>query len=213
MKHIEYERDPAAIYRQSFKTIRAEARLEKLPEDLHPVAIRVIHACGMVDLAGDLASSEGAVAAGQNALRKGAAIVTDVEMVKSGIIERFLPADNPVHCTLNKPPVRDHAQVIGNTRSAAAVDFWDEFLEGAIVAIGNAPTALFRLLERLAEGAPKPALIIGMPVGFVGAVESKQALAELNHGCAFITLHGRRGGSALAAAAVNALASGLEAAR
>ena len=211
--NVEYERDPAAIYRQSFEMIRAETRLELLPEELHPVAIRMIHTCGMIDLVEDLAASLGAVEAGQNALQSGAAILTDVEMVKSGIIKRFLPAGNPVRCTLNEPQVRSHAQAIGNTRSAAAVDFWDEFLEGAIVAIGNAPTALFRLLELVLGDGPKPALIIGMPVGFVGAVESKQALSELDHGCAYITVHGRRGGSALAASAVNAVAAGLEGAR
>ena len=206
---FEYVHDPAEIYRQSFAAIDAEAGLDRFPENIRPLVIRLIHACGMVDVVDELAFSQTAVDAGKDALQKGANIYCDVEMVRSGIIARFLPADNKLICKLNDERVALHALKIGNTRSAAAVDFWEGGLEGSVVVIGNAPTALFRLLERLEDGAPKPALVIGIPVGFVGAVESKQALAGNSLGIEYITVHGRRGGSAMASAALNALAGGL----
>lgn len=208
MSLAEYIKDPAEIYKQSFATVEREAGLEKLPAEMRPVATRLIHSCGMVDIIDDLEFSENAVKNGKAALLSGCAIYTDVEMVKAGIIERFMPASYKLICTLNDERVPDHAKQIGNTRSAAAVDFWDE-LEGAIVVIGNAPTALFRLLERIEGGAPKPALIIGIPVGFIGAVESKQALGSNTSDLDFITVHGRRGGSAMASSVLNALAGGL----
>jgi precorrin-8X/cobalt-precorrin-8 methylmutase len=203
---MDYIRDGSAIYRQSFATIRAEARLERLPADLETVAVRLIHACGMTDIVGDLAYSSNAATAGRIALAQGAPILCDAQMVANGVTRTRLSAHNAVICTLNEPEVPAIAQKLQNTRSAAALELWRTHLEGAVVAIGNAPTALFRLLEMLEEGAPKPALILGFPVGFVGAIESKAALAQIRHGIPFITLHGRRGGSAMAAAAVNALA-------
>jgi len=209
MNAYTYIRDPAEIYRQSFATVESEARLSSLPTFMRPVAMRLIHSCGMVDVLDDLAFNEGGAEAGRTALQGGAAVFCDVEMVRSGVIARLLPADNDVVCTLNDPLVADHATTIGNTRSAAAVDYWDARLEGAVVAVGNAPTALFRLLERVDEGAPRPALVIGIPVGFVGAIESKQALAANDMGLNYITVQGRRGGSAMASAVVNALAGGL----
>ena len=204
-----YVRNPAEIYRQSFATVEAEANLSHIDADGCALATRLIHACGMIDIVDDLETSPNAMARGRTALQNGATIFCDVEMVRHGIIRRKLPKGNELICTLNDSRVVDHATAIGNTRSAAAVDLWDERLEGSIVVIGNAPTALFRLLERLEEGAPKPALVIGIPVGFVGAAESKQALAENFSQIPFITIHGRRGGSALAAAALNAVATGL----
>jgi precorrin-8X/cobalt-precorrin-8 methylmutase len=203
---MDYIRDGSAIYRQSFATIRAEARLEKLPADLETVAVRLIHACGMTDIVDDLAYSSDAATAGRIALAQGAPILCDAQMVANGVTRTRLSAHNAVICTLNEPEVPAIAQKLQNTRSASALELWRMHLEGAVVAIGNAPTALFRLLEMLEEGAPKPALILGFPVGFVGAIESKAALAQIRHGIPFITLHGRRGGSAMAAAAVNALA-------
>ncbi|MBD8892408.1 precorrin-8X methylmutase [Roseibium litorale] len=203
-----YEHDPAAIYRQSFATVRAEADLGRLPEDMQDVAIRLIHACGMTDIVQDLAFSPKAASAGRAALASGAPVLTDVEMVSHGIIRRYVITSDVI-CTLNEPEVPSLAASLGTTRSAAAVEFWKPSLEGAVVAIGNAPTALFHLLEAIAKGGPKPALILGFPVGFVGAAESKQALADNPFGVPYIVLHGRRGGSALAAAAVNALAAGL----
>jgi len=205
-----YERAPAAIYAQSFATVRAEANLARIPESLHPVAIRLIHACGMVDVAGDLAFSDDAATAGMAALAAGAPILCDCEMVASGIIKRRLPEGNEVVVTLNDPRVEMLARKLKTTRSAAAVVLWRERLEGAVVAIGNAPTALFHLLERLDTGWPKPAVILGFPVGFVGAAESKAELASDPRGVPFVALQGRRGGSAMASAAVNALAGGLE---
>ncbi|MFD1695607.1 precorrin-8X methylmutase [Roseibium aestuarii] len=205
----DYERDPTAIYRQSFATIRDEVALAGLPDDLAPVAVRLIHACGMTDLMTDLVWSPQAVARGREAIAAGAPVFCDVEMVRHGIIRRYLPKPDQVICTLNDDRVPGHALALGTTRSAAAVDLWLEGMDGAVVAIGNAPTALFHLLERIAEGAPKPAVILGLPVGFVGAAESKAALAENPFDLAFLTLSGRRGGSALAAAAVNGLAAGL----
>lgn len=210
MSVAEYIKDPAEIYRQSFATVEREAKLGELPEEIRPIATRLIHSCGMIDVMDDLAFSKNAVVLGKNALANGKPIYTDVEMVKAGIIEKFLPADNKLICTLNDAQIQDHATKIGNTRSAAAVDFWDD-LEGSIVVIGNAPTALFRILERVKEGAPKPALIIGIPVGFIGAAESKQALSENSSGLEYITVHGRRGGSAMASSVVNALCVGASA--
>jgi precorrin-8X/cobalt-precorrin-8 methylmutase len=203
---MDYIRDGNAIYEKSFATIRAETNLAILPTDLETVAVRLIHACGMTDIVNDLAYSVGAAALGRKALAQGAPILCDAQMVANGVTRKRLPAQNEVICTLNDPDVAAIAQSFQNTRSAAALELWRGHMEGAVVAIGNAPTALFRLLEMLEEGAPKPALILGFPVGFVGAIESKAALAQIDRGIPFITLHGRRGGSAMAAAAVNAIA-------
>ncbi len=203
----DYIHDGAEIYRQSFATIRAEADLAAIPADLEKLVVRVIHACGMVDIVGDLRFSPHAGAAGRTALRNGAPILCDARMVAEGITRARLPADNRVICTLGEPSVPERARAMGNTRSAAALELWRPHLAGAIVAIGNAPTALFHLLDMLDAGAPKPALILGFPVGFIGAVESKAMLAADNRGVPFVALLGRRGGSAIAAAAVNALAS------
>jgi precorrin isomerase len=203
---LDYIRDGAEIYRQSFATIRAEADLELLPADMSKIAVRLIHACGMVDIVGDLDYTDDAVAIGRAALANGAPILCDAWMVADGVTRKRLPVENQVICTLRDESVPDLAAKLENTRSAAALELWRPYLAGAIVSIGNAPTALFRLLEMLDEGAPKPALILGFPVGFVGAMESKAALAADSRGVPFITIHGRRGGSAMAAAAVNALA-------
>jgi precorrin-8X/cobalt-precorrin-8 methylmutase len=204
-----YERDPAAIYAASFATVRAEANLDRFDAGMQSVAIRLIHACGMVEVADRLAYSPDAYAAGHAALLSGAPVLCDCEMVGAGIIRRYLPAGNEVIVTLNDAIVPDRAKAIGNTRSAAAVELWAEKLEGAVVAIGNAPTALFHLLELIDAGAPRPAIILGFPVGFVGAAESKAELVANPRGCNFVALRGRRGGSAIASAAVNALAAGL----
>ena len=204
-----YERDPAEIYRQSFATVRAEANLDRFDTGMQSLAVRLIHACGMVEVADRIAYSQGAYLAGHRALKAGAPVLCDCEMVGAGIIRRYLPSDNQVIVTLNDPRTPDHAKAIGNTRSAAAVELWEPHLEGAVVAVGNAPTALFHLLEMIDAGAPKPAVILGFPVGFVGAAESKAELAARPRGCEFIALRGRRGGSAIASAAVNALAAGL----
>ncbi|WP_085306961.1 precorrin-8X methylmutase [Planktotalea arctica] len=204
-----YERDPMAIYAQSFATVRAEANLDRFDTGMQSLAVRLIHACGMVEVADRIAFSQGAYLAGHRALQAGAPVLCDCEMVGAGIIRRYLPSENEVIVTLNDPRVPDHAKAIGNTRSAAAVELWEPHLEGAVVAIGNAPTALFHLLELLDAGAPKPAVILGFPVGFVGAAESKAELADRPRGCDFVALRGRRGGSAIASAAVNALAAGL----
>lgn len=206
---LRYERDPQAIYAQSFATVRKEARLDRFPPGLDALATRLIHACGMVEVADRLAFSAGAFEAGRAALAAGAPVLCDCEMVGAGIIRRYLPAGNEVVVTLNDPGVTARAKAIGNTRSAAAVELWSDRLDGAVVAIGNAPTALFRLLEMLDDGAPRPAVILGFPVGFVGAAESKAELARDPRGCDFVALRGRRGGSAMASAAVNALAAGL----
>lgn len=206
---MRYERDPAAIYAQSFATLRKEARLDRFPSGMAALATRVIHACGMVEVADRLAFTPDAYQAGHAALAAGAPVLCDCEMVGAGIIRRYLPSDNQVVVTLNDPSVPDRAKQIGNTRSAAAVELWRDQLEGAVVAIGNAPTALFHLLELIDAGAPKPAVILGFPVGFVGAAESKAELAARPRGCDFVALRGRRGGSAIASAAVNALAAGL----
>ncbi|MFF2009470.1 precorrin-8X methylmutase [Streptomyces sp. NPDC058195] len=203
----QYEKDGPAIYRQSFATIRAEADLAGLPADVSQVAVRMIHACGMVDLVRDLAFSPDAVARARAALRAGAPILCDVAMVASGVTRKRLPADNDVVCTLSDPAVPELAKRLGTTRSAAALELWRDRLEGAVVAVGNAPTALFRLLEMIEEGAPRPAAVIGVPVGFVGAAESKDALAAHPSGLEHLIVRGRRGGSAIAAAALNAIAS------
>jgi precorrin-8X/cobalt-precorrin-8 methylmutase len=204
----QYIRDGAEIYRRSFATIRAEADLVRFPDDVSRVVVRMIHACGMVDLAGDVAYSPNAVAKARAALEAGAPILCDANMIASGITRPRLPAGNEVICTLSDPRVAALAERIGNTRSAAALDLWAERLGGAVVAIGNAPTALFRLLELVADGAPVPAAVIGVPVGFIGAAESKAALAE--SGLEHLVVHGRRGGSPMAVAAVNAIASEAE---
>jgi precorrin-8X/cobalt-precorrin-8 methylmutase len=204
-----YEKDPAAIYRQSFATVRSEARLDRFDPGMEAVAIRLIHACGMVEVADRLAFSPDAYAAGRAALLAGAPVLCDCEMVAAGIIRRTLPAENDVVVTLNDPRTPALAAEIGTTRSAAAVELWRDRIDGAVVAIGNAPTALFHLLEQLDAGWPRPALILGFPVGFVGAAESKAELAAGPRRCDFVALKGRRGGSAMASAAVNALAAGL----
>jgi precorrin-8X/cobalt-precorrin-8 methylmutase len=202
-----YVRDGAEIYRRSFATIRAEADLSKLPADLAPVAVRMIHACGMVDLVDDLAWSPGFVGAARTALRGGAPILCDAAMVAAGVTRKRLPAANAVVCTLSEPSVPDLAGRLGTTRSAAALELWRDRLDGAVVAIGNAPTALFRLLELVESGAGRPAAVIGIPVGFIGAAESKQALAGHASALEYLVVRGRRGGSAITAAAVNAVAS------
>lgn len=204
-----YERDPKAIYAASFATVRAEARLDRFPADIQPLVTRLIHSCGMVEIADRLAYSSDVAAAAHAALKSGAPILCDCEMVGAGIIRRYLPAGNDVIVTLNDPSVAPLATEIGNTRSAAAVRLWKDRLEGAVVAIGNAPTALFHLLELIDEGWPRPAAILGFPVGFIGAAESKAELAANPRGIPFIALKGRKGGSAMASAAVNALAAGL----
>ncbi|UUS32093.1 MULTISPECIES: precorrin-8X methylmutase [Streptomyces] len=205
---FDYEKDGAEIYRQSFATIRAEADLAGLPADVSQVAVRMIHACGMVDLVRDLAYTPEVVSRARAALRAGAPILCDAQMVASGVTRKRLPAANDVVCTLSDPSVPDLAAKLGTTRSAAALELWRDRLDGAVVAIGNAPTALFRLLEMIREGAPRPAAVLGIPVGFIGAAESKDALAasDLDH----IVVRGRRGGSAMTAAAVNAIASEVE---
>lgn len=203
---MEYIKNGEEIYRKSFAIIRAETNWENLPDDLAHVAVRLIHSCGMTDITKDLEASPDAVKIGRNALAGGAAILCDSQMVANGITKARLPKNNPIICTLNYPEVTELARQINNTRSAAALELWRPRLAGAVVAIGNAPTALFRLLELLDQNVDKPALILGFPVGFVGAAESKTELATNSRGVPFITLHGRRGGSAIAAAAVNALA-------
>ncbi|OUL36468.1 precorrin-8X methylmutase [Nostoc sp. T09] len=203
----DYIQDAKEIYRNSFAIIRSEANLEILPPDVAKVAVRLIHACGMTDIVTDVGYSPTAVQSGRAALANGAPILCDCRMVAEGVTRRRLPANNQVICTLNAPEVPELAEKMGTTRSAAALELWRMHLQGAVVAIGNAPTALFRLLEMLDEGCPKPAVILGFPVGFVGAAESKAALAADSRNVPFLTLHGRRGGSAIAAAAVNALAT------
>ncbi|MBD2353349.1 precorrin-8X methylmutase [Tolypothrix sp. FACHB-123] len=203
----DYIQDAKEIYRNSFAIIRSEANLEILPPDVAKVTVRLIHACGMTDIVSDVGYSPTAVQAGRVTLANGAPILCDCRMVAEGITRKRLPANNQVICTLYDAEVPELAQKMGTTRSAAALELWKKHLEGSVVAIGNAPTALFRLLEMLDEGCPKPAVILGFPVGFVGAAESKAALAEDSRNVPFLTLYGRRGGSAIAAAAVNALAT------
>lgn len=206
---LDYVRDGAAIYRQSFATIRAEADLARFSALEERIAVRIIHACGMVEAAQDLVFSPEFAEAARAALRAGAPILCDAEMVAHGVTRARLPAANPVICNLRDPRTPGLAAALGTTRSAAALELWRPRLEGAVVAIGNAPTALFRLLEMLAAGAPRPAAIIGMPVGFVGAAESKAALAELSP-VPWLIIQGRKGGSGMTAAAVNALTSDVE---
>ncbi|MEM7043130.1 MAG: precorrin-8X methylmutase [Pseudomonadota bacterium] len=201
-----YLKDPDAIYRASFAAIREAAPIDRFPAAVQPLAVRLIHASGMPNILDDLGFSEGAPQAGAEALAAGKPILVDATMVAAGITRRWLQAGNEVICTLNDEKTPHLAKTLKTTRSAAAVDLWQQHLEGAVVAIGNAPTALFRLLELLEEGAPKPAVVLGFPVGFVGAVESKEALIEHAGGIPYVTLRGRRGGSAMASAAVNALA-------
>ncbi|MEV6829424.1 precorrin-8X methylmutase [Amycolatopsis sp. NPDC051102] len=206
---IDYLRDGAEIYRHSFATIREEADLAILPDDVAGLAVRMIHACGMVDLVDDLRYTLDVVESGRAALEAGAPILCDAQMIASGVTRRRLPADNEVLCTLSDPAVPGLAERMGTTRSAAALELWRDKLPGSVVAIGNAPTALFRLLEILDEGVGAPAAIIGVPVGFVGAVESKVELAK-QAPAPYLVVHGRRGGSAMAVAAINALASAEE---
>ena len=203
-----YEHDGAEIYRQSFATIRAEADLSRLPADVARVAVRMVHACGQVDLVDDVGWSRGVVERAREALDAGAPVLCDAQMVASGVTRRRLPKDNDVVCTLNDPRTPDLARELGTTRTAAALHLWGDRLDGAVVAIGNAPTALFHLLELVAAGAPRPAAVVGIPVGFIGAAESKDALAA--SGLEFLVVRGRRGGSAVTAAAVNAIASDVE---
>ena len=206
MTHYDYIRDGAAIYERSFAIIRAEADLARFSPEEADVAVRMIHAAGMVEAAAHFVFSPGFVTAARAALNAGAAIFCDAEMVAHGVTRARLPANNDVLCTLRHPAVPEIAEEIGNTRSAAALHLWGERLAGAVVAIGNAPTALFHLLEMLRDGAPKPAAILGMPVGFVGAAESKEALAADSYGVPYAVVTGRLGGSAMTAAALNALA-------
>ncbi|MBS0644881.1 MAG: precorrin-8X methylmutase [Proteobacteria bacterium] len=201
-----YLRDGTAIYQRSFAIIRAEADLSRFSEEEADVAVRMIHACGMVEAAERFAFAPGFVAAARAALQDGAPVLCDAEMVAHGITRARLPAGNAVICTLHDPRVPAMAKAAGTTRSAAALELWRERMGGSVVAIGNAPTALFRLLEMLADGAPKPAAILGMPVGFVGAAESKEALEQSICGVPWAVVRGRLGGSAMTAAAVNALA-------
>lgn len=209
MKKYDYIHDGLEIYRNSFAIIRREANLSAFSSEEEKIVVRMIHACGMVDLVNDILISPGFAHTAKSALKKNAAILCDANMVAHGVTRARLPANNPVICTLKDEETAKIAKKIGNTLSAAALDIWGNHLEGAVVAIGNAPTALFRLLELLEAGAPKPAAIIGMPVGFVGAAESKEALAEYGE-IPFVIVKGRKGGSAMAAAVVNALASEIE---
>ena len=205
----DYIREGAEIYRRSFSIIRAEADLTRFSGTAERVVVRMIHACGMTDLPKDVDLSTDFAEAAEAALRRGAPILCDAKMVSNGITRARLPASNEVVCTLDDPRVPALAADLGNTRSAAAMELWRERLEGALVVVGNAPTALFRLLEMLDAGAPKPAAVIGIPVGFIGAAESKEALARDGR-IPYLVVHGRRGGSAMAAAAVNALANPIE---
>lgn len=202
---LDYIRDGAEIYKRSFATIRAEADLSRFPGDVARVVVRMIHACGMTDLTDHVGFSPTVVRAAREALEDGAPVLCDTWMVASGITRRRLPASNEIVCTLGDPAVPPLAARLGTTRSAAALDLWGPRLSGAVVAIGNAPTALFRLLELVDAGAGRPAAVFGIPVGFVGAAESKEALAD--SGLEYLVVRGRRGGSAMTVAAVNAVAS------
>jgi precorrin-8X/cobalt-precorrin-8 methylmutase len=204
---MNYVKDGAAIYRESFAIIRRETDLSAFPTDLARIVVRMIHACGMTDLPQDVLASPDAAAVGINALLTSAPLLCDATMVASGITRSRLPRNNEVICTLSDARTPELAVNLNTTRSAAAVELWREKLAGSVVVIGNAPTALFHLLDILDDGAPRPALIVGIPVGFVGAAESKAALADNPFGIPFLTIRGRRGGSAIAAAAINALAS------
>lgn len=212
-RRYDYVADGAAIYDESFATIRRETRLDHLPADAERVAVRMVHGTGQTDLTDDLVIHPGLVSAARGALEAGAPIITDAHMVASGVTRARLPRDNDVLCALHDPRTRDLAMLMGTTRSAAALSLLEHRLEGAVVAIGNAPTALFHLLEMLLDGAPRPAAIVGCPVGFIGAAESKQALEEagsLGIDVPFLTVRGRRGGSAMTASALNALAQDQE---
>lgn len=203
---MHYEKDGDAIYRESFATIRREADLDRFDAETAQVVVRMIHACGQVDLTADVAHSPRVVARAREALRSGAPILCDAHMVASGVTRARLPRENEVLCTLRDDRVPGLARELGTTRSAAALELWRDRLEGAVVAIGNAPTALFHLLEMIDAGAPRPAAVIGIPVGFVGAVESKEELAGRTD-LDWLVVHGRRGGSAITAAALNAVAT------
>jgi precorrin-8X/cobalt-precorrin-8 methylmutase len=204
---VSYEKDGNAIYRESFDIIRREADLARFDADTSQVVVRMIHACGQVDLAADVAHSADVVRRARQALRDGAPILCDANMVASGVTRARLPRDNEVLCTLRDGRVAALAEQLGTTRSAAALELWSDRLDGAVVAIGNAPTALFHLLEMMERTSARPAAVIGIPVGFVGAVESKEALAHNGFGLDWLVVHGRRGGSAITAAAVNAIAT------
>jgi precorrin-8X/cobalt-precorrin-8 methylmutase len=206
MRKQDYLRDGASIYERSFAIIRAEADLSRFSPEEADIAVRMIHACGQVSAAEAIEFAPGLVAAAREALKRGAPILCDAEMVAHGVTRARLPAKNAVMCTLRDPRVPELAAQLGTTRSAAALELWGDRLEDSVVAIGNAPTALFRLLEMLGAGAAKPAAIIGIPVGFVGAAESKEALAGNSYGVPYLVVRGRMGGSAMTAAAVNALA-------
>jgi precorrin-8X/cobalt-precorrin-8 methylmutase len=209
MSTLDYLRDGPEIYRRSFATIRAEADLDGLEPVLARCVVRMIHSCGMVDLTRDVGASDGFAAAAAGALEAGAPILCDTAMVASGVTRKRLPADNEVVCTLSDPSVPELARSLGTTRTAAAMELWGDRLAGSLVVVGNAPTALFRLLELVDAGAPRPAAVIGVPVGFVGAAESKEELARRSD-LEWLVVRGRRGGSAIAAGAVNALASPVE---
>ena len=213
-RRYDYVDNGPAIYVDSFATIRREADLSQVPADAERLAVRMIHGSGQVDLADDLLIHPGIVAAARGALEAGAPILCDATMVATGVTRARLPKDNDVLCLLNDPRVPDLARAMGTTRTAAAVSLWEPQLAGAVVAIGNAPTALFHLLEMILDGAPRPAAIVGCPVGFIGAAESKQALVDLvtDHGIEipYVTVRGRRGGSAMTSSALNALAQEVE---
>lgn len=206
----DYLKNPEAIYSLSFATIDAEADLSLIPANAHAVARRIIHACGMTDVARNLVISQDFVTAAEVALMAGGKILVDAEMVRHGIITRLFPDRERIICTLNDPRTKEVAAEIGNTRSAAAVELWRPHLAGSIAVIGNAPTALFHLLDMIDAGAPRPAAIVGLPVGFVGAAESKEQLIANPRGTPFVALRGRQGGSAMAAAVINALLGGAE---
>lgn len=207
---MNYTKDGAAIYKESFAIIRRECDLSAFSTDLSRVVVRMVHACGMTDLPHLVLASPGAAQIGTEALRAGAPILCDTNMVANGVTRSRLPAENQVVCLLRDARTAPLAEQLQTTRSAAAIELWRDQLAGSLVVIGNAPTALFHLLEMFEQGAPHPALILGMPVGFVGAAESKQALVESRFAIPYITVQGRRGGSAIVAAAVNALASEIE---
>lgn len=207
---IDYLRDPAAIYKRSFEIIRAETDFSKLPENAEAIATRIVHSCGMTEIVEDLVITETFAPAAITALAEGKSIFVDAEMVRHGIIARQLPKNVEIICTLNDPRAREFGIANSTTRSAAALELWKEKLEGAIVVIGNAPTALFKLLEMIDAGAPKPACIVGFPVGFVGAAESKAELIADPRGISFATIRGRKGGSAMASSVINALTSDMQ---
>lgn len=208
---MDWLHNPDEIYRRSFAIVRDEADLSIVPEDMTEIAIRLVHACGMPEIIPDLRWSDGAAQAARDAISSGAPVLCDVQMVAEGIMAACLPTKHQIYSMIRLPSVAAIAEEQSTTRSAAQVELWKPLLKGSVVAIGNAPTALFRLLEVIAEEpAQKPAIILGFPVGFVGAVESKDALHEIDHGVPYLTLLGRRGGSAMASAAVNAFAKKYE---